>query len=255
MIKSEKFITTCNFAKKGFNIYDYTKTLVRHTELTKALENKAYTEGLAKLTTAYPGIAISNLTEKQVLDCLEKSTDSFLRIQKEVDDLKEEIKVLPITWEQVTSLPEADLNRVYVYAWTICPSISLKRDNFSWAPVNEKDEKINLIAPIVTYYKNGRGLSKIKASLSSSFHRMFGVETDNFYAVNFRKSCFSDEMVRHYISRFSGNINKSGEISYIVKEDKDLLLRAFTELSAVMLTVSDRHDVVKPEATKKEKKK
>ena len=88
MLNAEKFnsIKTNCLKDKNFSIYDHVKTLVRHTEMNKALDKLS--DAKQALEEAHAGIDYLTIDAETARKTLKEDTDYFIKNRKEYLDLK-----------------------------------------------------------------------------------------------------------------------------------------------------------------------
>ena len=260
MLNAEKFYVHSNAVKveKGLDFYELTRSLVRNTELSNALNKSAYKDNKEVLESAHVGCNVLTLEEEVIYTTLKEDAGDFIKARKEVIDLKEEVeKCRPI--EEVTSLCLTDRMHITLMAHAIYKNVLLDDDIF-----DIEKGGVDISGVIAKYYTNG-GLKDVKNALRPIFNKLLGTEGDYFYAIKTKKSDFGDREIRHFLATFGGSAKREstkknnniifGKYDYTDKSgNKKVQLSAFTTLCAVVLDNADKHEVIKLEETKEETK-
>lgn len=248
MIKSEKFTTTCNFNKAGFDVYDYIKCRIRNDEYSKAKESKTYSEGCETLEKAYPGADVLLIPEEDCFKALAGKTDAFLKARSEVSDLKKEVEsCIPLS--DITALSERDQAFLQVLCFPIYGVEVIAEKWFEESTFTDDNGVfVDLLAIVEKYFKKGQKMADAKNGIRGAMNKLFGTESDNFYGLSVRKSDISDETMKHFFASFSkGKTLESGQRVYYTRQDKTALIKNFTEFCSVIFTDNKRHEVKKPD--------
>lgn len=262
MIKTNKFYVKSDAmkldnGKSALNIFEVVKSVVRHKELEVTLEKKVIRDAKETYETAHPGKDVMTATEEDCRVALGDDFGEFWKARKEVETLKEECENC-IPTDVYTALPATDKIHVTLIAHTIYNRVVLDNSTFRY-----ENGGVSLSDAISEYYANG-SKKNMKEILKPIFHKLLGSEGEYFYGIKVRNSNFKEEDIRQFLAVFGGvpkrEIKGSDKKGYSygayiwVDKSKDLKLqaRALTDLMAVILDNSDRHEVVKPEKTESE---
>ena len=256
MLSSEKFYVRSNAMKAnaGISILDYVKTLVRHTELSKAEDKIA--DAKKMIEEAHADVDPMTCADAIVIEVLKNDADDFIKGRKEVIALRSECAEC-ISLENVTSLCPTDRVHITLMAHAIYSGVLLDAELF-----DPEKGGVDFTKAISLFFKNGTVSSNLKDNMKTIFNKILGTEGDYFYAVKPKKSDFDKSDIMHFLSRFSGKARRSstkkdgvinwGDYKYRTKTDKNTQRRAFTEFCAVVLDNASKHSVVKPDAEDQE---
>ena len=262
MLSTEKIFVKESAVKNlsVFNPYDYVRTLIRNTELTKALDKKSFKDGKKTLEETHANIDIMTCDEKVINETLLNDAGQFIKDRAEIIALKDEIASLPIKIEQVTALCPTDRVHITLMAHAIYKNVQLDADIFD----TEKGG-VDISKAVQAYYNKG-SMKDLKDALRPVFNKLIGSEGDYFYGIKTKKSDFSDNELRNFLATFGGaakreqvKTKKNGEtivtykdFNYVDKSgNKKVQIAAFTTLCAVVLDNASKHEVIKPEAETK----
>lgn len=256
MLKSEKFFLRSDCLKdKNFVMRDYVVSMVRHKELEKALDNKAFKDGKKVLEDNHAAIDVLTCEESIIHSELKLEAGEFIKKRDEIIALKTECESC-ISMDKVTSLCLTDRVNITLMAHIIYKSVVLNSDIF-----DTDKGGIDIAPAIKAYYAKG-SLKDLKDALRPIFNKLMGSEGDYFYGIKTKKSDFSDYELRNFVASFGGNAKqettktkKNGittetynGYNYVDKsENKKTQISAFTTLCAVVLDNASKHDVVKTE--------
>ena len=259
MIKYEKFYVKSDAmkldnGKSALDVFGIVKSVVRHKELEVALEKKAIRDAKEIYETCHPGKDVMIATEEDCRVALGVDFGEFWKARNEVEALTEECDNC-LSMDLYTALPATDKIHVTLIAHTIYNRVVLDNSTFKY-----ENGGVSLSDAISEYYANG-SKKNMKEILKPIFHKLLGSEGEYFYGIKVRNSNFKEEDIRQFLAVFGGipkrEIKGSDKKGYSygayiwVDKSKDLKLqaRALTDLMAVILDNSDRHEVVKPEKT------
>ena len=261
MLNAEKFnsIKTNALKNKEFSIYDHVKTLVRHTEMNKALDKLS--DAKQALEEAHAGIDYLTIDSETARKTLKEDTDDFIKNRKEYLDLKEECEKNCISIEKVTSLHQTDKVHIVLMAHTVYSGCLLSETLF-----DPEQGGTDFSSSIDYYFKKATVNAELKNKLCLVFKLILGEDGDYFYGIKPKKSDFEKSDIIHFLSRFSARARKNkitskkdktvtwSDFKYRTKTDRETQRRAFTEFCAVVLDNADKHIVVKPEEENTDKK-
>lgn len=262
MLKADKFVVKSDALKveTGFCMMDYVRSLVRNTELAKALDKKSFKDGKKAIESAHADIDPMTCDESIIYQVLKTDGGQFIKDRKEVLALRSEVEDC-ISIDEVTSLCLNDRVHVTLMAHEIYKSVQLDADIF-----NPEKGGIDISKPIKAYYTKG-SLKDLKNNLTPVFNKLLGSEGDYFYGIKIRKSSFEDVDLRNFLANFGGMAKKSetkgkdksgqdvkiyGDFNYVDKSgNRKVQIAAFTTLCAVILDNASKHDVIKPATEEK----
>lgn len=262
MIKSEKFYVRSDAmkldnGKTALDVFEVVKSVVRHKELEVTIEKKVIRDAKEIYGAAHPGKDVMTASEEDCRIALGVDFGEFWKARKEVEALAEECDNC-LSMDLYTALPATDKIHVTLIAHTIYNRVVLDNSIFKY-----ENGGVSLSDAISEYYANG-SKKNMKEILKPIFHKLLGSEGEYFYGIKVRNSNFKEEDIRQFLAVFGGvpkrEIKGSDKKGYSygayiwVDKSKDLKLqaRALTDLMAVILDNSDRHEVVKPEKTESE---
>lgn len=262
MIKTNKFYVKSDAmkldnCKSTLDVFGIVKSVVRHKELEVALEKKDIRNAKEAYEMAHPGKDVMTATEEDCRIALGVDFGEFWKARKEVEALTEECDNC-LSLDNYTSLSNTDKVHITLIAHTIYSRVVLDNSTFKY-----ENGGVSLSDAISEYYSNG-SKKNMKEILKPIFHKLLGSEGEYFYGIKVRNSNFKEEDIRQFLAVFGGvpkrEIKGSDKKGYSygayiwVDKSKDLKLqaRALTDLMAVILDNSDRHEVIKPEKTESE---
>lgn len=257
MLKADKFVVKSDALKveTGFCMMDYVRSLVRNTELTKAMDKKSFKDGKKAIESAHAEIDPMTCNETVIYEVLKTDGGQFIKDRNEVLALRSEVAdCIPL--DKVTSLCPNDRVHVTLMAHEIYKTVQLDPDIF-----NSEKGGIDISKCIKMYYSKG-SLKDLKNNLTAVFNKLLGSEGDYFHGIKIRKSSFEDIDLRNFLANFGGMAKKSetkgkdkagqdvkiyGDFNYIDKsENRKVQIAAFTTLCAVILDNASKHEVIKP---------
>lgn len=262
MIKTNRFYVKSDAmkldnGKSALDVFGIVKSVVRHKELEVALEKKAIRDAKEVYEMAHPGKDVMAASEEDCRVALGVDFGEFWKARKEVEALTEECENC-LSLDNYTSLSNTDKVHIVLIAHTIYNRVVLDNSTFKY-----ENGGVSLSDAISKYYASG-SKKNMKEILKPIFHKLLGSEGEYFYGIKVRNSNFKEEDIRQFLAVFGGvpkrEIKGSDKKGYSygayiwVDKSKDLKLqaRALTDLMAVILDNSDRHEVVKPEKTESE---
>lgn len=263
MLKADKFVVKSDALKveTGFCMIDYVRSLVRNTELTKAMDKKSFKDGKSAIESAHTDVDPMTCDEAIIYQVLKADGGQFIKDRAEVLALRSEVEdCIPI--DKVTSLCPSDRVHVTLMAHEIYKTVQLDSDIF-----DIEKGGIDISKPIKAYYNKG-SLKDLKNNLLPVFNKLLGSEGDYFYGIKTKKSSFENKDLRNFLASFGGTAKKSetkgkdkagqdvkiyGDFNYIDKsENRKVQISAFTTLCAVVLDNASKHEVIKPEKATEE---
>ena len=206
MLNAEKFnsIRTNCLKDKSFSIYDYVKTLVRHTEMNKALDKLS--DAKQALEEAHAGV-------------------NYLTIDAETarQTLKEECEKNCIPIERVTSLHQTDKVHIVLMAHTVYSGCLLSETLF-----DPEQGGTDFSSSIDYYFKKATVNAELKNKLCLVFKLILGEDGDYFYGIKPKKSDFEKIKLRQKRTKLSHGQILSIEQRLTVRH-KDVLLQNFVQ--------------------------
>ena len=178
MLNAEKFnsIKTNSLKDKNFSIYDYVKTLVRHTEMNKSLDKLS--DAKQALEEAHAGIDYLTIDSETARKTLKEDTDDFIKNRKEYLDLKEECEKNCIPIERVTSLHQTDKVHIVLMAHTVYSGCLLSETLF-----DPEQGGTDFSSSIDYYFKKATVNAELKNKLCLVFKLILGEDGDYFYGI------------------------------------------------------------------------
>jgi hypothetical protein len=269
IIKSENFCVSCKGIKENasIDVYAISRALVRRAELAKKQNNKVWKDGIETLNNSYPESDYIDLEKEKVNLALAEDAPKWLELRDDILSIKKDLETLPDE-DVYTSLCETDKAHVIIQAHSVSSLVNFPRSYF--LPDENEEKTVDLEKALAIYFNNGK-LADMKSVLRPIFKKLFSTESENFWAIDVKKSNFSEPDLRKFASVFvntdgrramvsekgaDGKNNKKpvGQYNWVTRfNDVDLQARAFTTLCAVVLDDVKKIQILKPENQPEEK--
>lgn len=252
MLKSENiFVKTNSMKNTTFDALSYVTAIIRHTELSKAQDKKIYKDGKKVLEESHADIDVLTCEEKIINEELKNDAGEFIKARDEVALLTEECKSC-LSMEEFTALDQTDRVHIILMAHACYSGVLLPVSLF-----DADNGGTDLSNFINEYYKSMKINANLKSQMCAIINEIAGTEGTNFYGFRPKKSNIEKSDLAHFLARFSGHAKRDkktvmkkvtwSDFKYQTRTDMVNQQKAFTELLAVILDNTSKHEVIKPE--------